>query len=71
MPDGNEHVYEHAEHQVLAVTFNRFVTTCFEPTDLDWGAIDGRWLRQPRRRLSCLTRTVPASDWAQIELVPQ
>ncbi len=43
--DGSEHVYEHDEHQVLAVTFNRFVTTYFEPTDLDWSAIDGHWLR--------------------------
>ncbi len=45
VPDGSEHVYEHNERQVLAVTFNRFVTTYFEPIDLDWGAIDGRWLR--------------------------
>lgn len=43
--DGSEHVYEHDEHRTLAVTFNRFVTTYFEPADLDWGAIDGRWLR--------------------------
>jgi predicted nucleic acid-binding protein len=45
VPDGSEQAYEHDEHQVLAATFNRFVTTYFEPTDLDWGAIDGRWLR--------------------------
>jgi len=45
VPDGSEHVYEHDEHQVLATTFNRFITTYFEPADLDWGAIDGRWLR--------------------------
>ena len=45
VPDGSEQAYEHDEHQVLAVTFNRFVTTYFEPADLDWGAIDGRWLR--------------------------
>ncbi len=45
VPDGREQLYEHDEHQVLAVTFNRFITTCFEPTDLDWSAIDGRWLR--------------------------
>jgi predicted nucleic acid-binding protein len=44
--DGSEHVYEHDEHRVLAVTFNRFVTTYFEPADLDWSAIDGRWLRR-------------------------
>jgi predicted nucleic acid-binding protein len=45
VPDGSEHAYEHDEHHVLAVTFNRFITTYFEPADLDWGAIDGRWLR--------------------------
>lgn len=45
VPDGSEHVYEHDENHTLAVTFNRFVTTYFEPADLDWGAIDGRWLR--------------------------
>jgi predicted nucleic acid-binding protein len=45
VPDGSEHIYEHDEKHTLAVTFNRFVTTCFEPADLDWGAIDGRWLR--------------------------
>lgn len=45
VPGGSEHVYEHDERQVLAVTFNRFVTTYFEPIDLDWGTIDGRWLR--------------------------
>jgi predicted nucleic acid-binding protein len=45
VPDGSEQAYEHDEHQVLAVTFNRFVTTYFEPADLDWGTIDGRWLR--------------------------
>ena len=45
VPDGSEHAYEHDEHHILAVTFNRFVTTYFEPADLDWGAIDGRWLR--------------------------
>jgi predicted nucleic acid-binding protein len=45
VPDGSEQAYEHDEHKILAVTFNRFVTTYFEPTDLDWGAIDGRWLR--------------------------
>jgi predicted nucleic acid-binding protein len=45
VPDGSEHLYEYDERQVLAVTFNRFVTTYFEPIDLDWGAIDGRWLR--------------------------
>jgi predicted nucleic acid-binding protein len=45
VPDGSEQVYEHDEHQILAITFNRFVTTYFEPADLDWGAIDGRWLR--------------------------
>jgi predicted nucleic acid-binding protein len=45
VPDGSEHHYEHDERHVLAVTFNRFVTTYFEPIDLDWGAIDGRWLR--------------------------
>jgi predicted nucleic acid-binding protein len=45
VPDCSEHIYEHDEHQVLAVTFNRLVTTYFEPADLDWGAIDGRWLR--------------------------
>ena len=45
VPDGSEHAYEYDEHQVLAVTFNRFITTYFEPTDLDWSAIDGRWLR--------------------------
>jgi predicted nucleic acid-binding protein len=37
VPDGSEQAYEHDEHQILAVTFNRFVTTYFEPTDLDWG----------------------------------
>jgi predicted nucleic acid-binding protein len=45
VPDGSEHLYEYDERHVLAVTFNRFVTTYFEPIDLDWGAIDGRWLR--------------------------
>lgn len=45
VPDGSEQAYEHDEHQILAVTFNRFITTHFEPTDLDWSAIDGRWLR--------------------------
>jgi predicted nucleic acid-binding protein len=49
VPDGSEHAYEHDEHQVLAVTFNRFITTYFEPTDLDWSAIDGRWLRHAFR----------------------
>lgn len=45
VPDRSEQAYEHDEQQVVAVTFNRFVTTYFEPADLDWGAIDGRWLR--------------------------
>jgi predicted nucleic acid-binding protein len=45
VPDGSEHTYEYDEHQVLAVTFNRFITTYFEPPDLDWSAIDGRWLQ--------------------------
>jgi predicted nucleic acid-binding protein len=45
VPDGQEQDYGHGEHHVLAVTFNRFVTTYFKPADLDWGAIDGRWLR--------------------------
>lgn len=45
VPGGSEHVYEHDERRVLAVTFNQFVTTYFEPADLDWGAVDGRWLR--------------------------
>jgi predicted nucleic acid-binding protein len=45
VPDSSEHAYEYDEHQVLAVTFNRFVTTYFEPLDLDWSAIDGHWLR--------------------------
>jgi len=45
VPDGSEHTYEHDEHQVLAITFNRFITTYFDPTNLDWSAIDGRWLQ--------------------------
>ncbi len=54
VPDGHEHHYERAHQRVLAVTFNRFLTTYFQPTDLDWSAIDGRWLRHayqsPHRR---------------------
>jgi len=49
VPNGNEHSYEHDEHQVIAVTFHRFITTHFEPPDLDWSAIDGRWLRHAFR----------------------
>lgn len=45
VPDGLEHEYEDDEHRVLAVTFKRFVSAYFEPPDLDWNAIDGRWLR--------------------------
>jgi hypothetical protein len=45
VPNRSEHAYEYDEHQVLAVTFNRFITTHFEPPDLDWSAIDGRWLQ--------------------------
>jgi predicted nucleic acid-binding protein len=45
VPNRAEQGYEHDGQHILAVTFNRFVTTYFEPTDLDWGAIDGRWLR--------------------------
>lgn len=45
VPDRHEHHYEHEGHHVLAVTFNRFLAAYFEPTDLDWSAIDGRWLR--------------------------
>ncbi|HTA96016.1 MAG TPA: hypothetical protein VK730_00040 [Solirubrobacteraceae bacterium] len=45
VPNGAEQGYDHDGQHILAVTFNRFVTTYFEPTDLDWGAIDGRWLR--------------------------
>jgi predicted nucleic acid-binding protein len=45
VPDRREHHYEHDGAQVLAVTFNRFLAAFFEPADLDWGAIDGRWLR--------------------------
>lgn len=47
VPGGSEQAYEYDEHQVLAVTFNRFITTCFEPLDLNWSAIDGRWLQHP------------------------
>jgi hypothetical protein len=45
VPDRHEHHYEHAGHHVLAVTFSSFLAAYFEPTDLDWAAIDGRWLR--------------------------
>ncbi len=45
VPDRHEHHYEHEGHDVLAVTFGRFLAAYFEPTGLDWGAIDGRWLR--------------------------
>ncbi len=45
VPDGNEQEYRHEQDHVLAVTFNRFISTYFEPDDLDWGAIDGRWLQ--------------------------
>lgn len=45
VPNRSEHAYEYDEHQVLAVTFNRFITHHFEPPDLDWSAIDGRWLQ--------------------------
>lgn len=44
VPDGSEHHYEHDGHNVLAVTFNRLLTSHFEPADLDWDDIDGRWL---------------------------
>lgn len=49
VPDGNEHHYEHGGHDVLAVTFNRLLTSHFEPTDLHWGEIDGRWLAHAYR----------------------
>jgi predicted nucleic acid-binding protein len=45
VPDRHEHHYEHEDHHVLAVTFNRFLAAYFEPIDLDWAAIDGRWLQ--------------------------
>jgi predicted nucleic acid-binding protein len=45
VPDRHEHHYEHEGHHVLAVTFNRFLTAYFEPANLDWSAVDGRWLR--------------------------
>jgi predicted nucleic acid-binding protein len=45
VPDRHECHYEHEGHHVLAVTFNRFLAAHFEPTNLDWAAIDGRWLR--------------------------
>lgn len=44
VPDGSEHHYEHDGHNVLAVTFNRLMASHFEPADLNWGEIDGRWL---------------------------
>ncbi len=44
VPDGSEHHYEHDGHNVLAVTFNRLMAGHFEPADLNWGEIDGRWL---------------------------
>lgn len=54
VPDRQEQEYQHGQHRVLAVTFNRFVSTHFEPDDLDWSTIDGRWLRHafddPTRR---------------------
>jgi predicted nucleic acid-binding protein len=54
VPDSQEQEYRHEQHRVLAVTFNRFISTYFEPDDLDWSAIDGRWLRHafddPTRR---------------------
>ncbi|HWW09257.1 MAG TPA: hypothetical protein VNY76_03320 [Candidatus Acidoferrales bacterium] len=46
VPDRREHHYEHDGHHLLAVTFNRFLAAHFEPTDLDWAAIDGHWLRR-------------------------
>jgi predicted nucleic acid-binding protein len=45
VPDRREHHYEHDRHHVLAVTFNHFLAIHFDPTNLDWAAIDGRWLR--------------------------
>jgi predicted nucleic acid-binding protein len=45
VPDGSEHGYEHDDCSVRAITFNRLVTSYFAPADLDWGAIDGLWLR--------------------------
>lgn len=45
VPDGHEHHYEHDQHHVLALTFSRFLAVYFQPTDLDWSAIDGHWLR--------------------------
>jgi predicted nucleic acid-binding protein len=44
VPDGDERVYQHGEHRVLAVRFGRFIREHFRPVDLDWGAIDGTML---------------------------
>jgi predicted nucleic acid-binding protein len=44
VPNGHEQHYEHDKHHVLAVTFNQLLSNHFEPANLDWGAIDGRWL---------------------------
>jgi predicted nucleic acid-binding protein len=51
VPDGDERVYEHGEHRVLAVRFGRVIREHFRPADLDWGAIDGTMLTATYRHL--------------------
>jgi predicted nucleic acid-binding protein len=44
VPDGNERSYEHGEHRTLAVRFGHFLREHFQPSELDWGSIDGTML---------------------------
>jgi hypothetical protein len=44
VPAGDERIYEHGDHRVLAVRFGHFVREYFRPAELDWGAIDGTML---------------------------
>jgi predicted nucleic acid-binding protein len=46
VPDRERSLYEHADHSVVAVSFNTLMTDHLGPLDVDWDSIDGAWLGQ-------------------------